>query len=69
MKTYVLKNKLTGQFFNGTNFGASRLCDAKHFTIQPDMRFVRECWGDGKTTNAQVFEVMPGGNLEFRTND
>ena len=50
---YILRNKLTGKFFNGTNFLADEVTQAKFFDQQLNASLVEFVWGK----NAQVIAI------------
>ena len=57
MNSYILRNKLTGQFFNGTSFSSEDIISADNpaqiFTGQPDEVAIRQIWG----ANTQIIVI------------
>ncbi len=45
MSSYYLIHKLTGRYFDGVNFSAATLAEARAFGDAPDIRAVRLIWG------------------------
>lgn len=53
MKTYILRNKITGLFFNGTNFSEQNANNAKRITDEISEVGIKAIWG----ANVQVIEI------------
>ena len=45
MSSYYLIHKLTGRYFDGVNFSAATIAEARAFSDAPDIRAVRLIWG------------------------
>jgi len=54
MKTSILRNKLTGLFFNGTNFSEECANKAKRFQGELSETAIKHMWA-----NAQILEITP----------
>lgn len=51
--SYILRNKLTNRYFDGTNFSAENLADATPLTSIPHPAALRDTWGE----NAEVIPM------------
>lgn len=45
MSSFYLIHKATGRYFDGINFSAATLAEARAFSDAPDIRAVRLIWG------------------------
>lgn len=45
MSSFYLIHKATGRYFDGVNFSAATLAEARAFSDAPDIRAVRLIWG------------------------
>jgi hypothetical protein len=72
--TYVLRNKLTGYFFNGTNFSSEEIISATNpaqiLNGEPDQIAIRQIWGSNTQiiviTEEQIETLKKSEELEVR---
>ena len=64
MNLYILKNSLTGLFFNGVNFSAERARDAKIIEAKPDEFGVKLSWANAEIVALPTFVLSYGMGVE-----
>ena len=70
---YILRNKLTGLFFDGTNFSAESANTCARFADAPNEVAARSVWGTNTQiiaiTDAQIAALNESDRLDARANE